>query len=119
MRGTGITFTEIETTIYQPGAGSGTRRYRGTWRLDAQDQFRIPLVSSLSCHPSFDSCLGTNVPIRLWRIRMSGTDDRGQPATAVIDLSLPADPPSPPATTSKSVREITLVPPTPSLPPAR
>ncbi len=119
VRGTGITFTEIETTIYQPGTGSGTSRYRGTWRLDAQDQFRIPLVSSLWCHPSFDSCSGPNVPIPLWRIRMSGTDDRGQPTTAVIDLSLPADPPSPPATTSKSVRGISLVPPKPSPPPAR
>jgi hypothetical protein len=64
-------------------------------------------------------CSGTQVPIPLWQVRMSGTDDRGQPVTTVIDLSLPPDPPATPATTSKSVREITLAPPKPGQTPAR
>ena len=58
-----------------------------------------------------DACVGPNVPIPLWRIVMEGTDDRGQAVKALIDLTLPAGPPSPPQTTSKSVRAITLVPP--------
>lgn len=119
VRGIGITFTEIETAIYQPGTGSGSSRYKGSWRLGPEDQFRIPLVSSLACHPSFDACGGSTVPTPLWRVRMSGTDDRNRSASVVIDLTLPADPPSPPATTSKSVRAITLVPPKPAVPPSR
>ena len=118
VRGTGLTFNEIETTLYQPGTIPWSARYRGTWRLDANDQFRIPLGSSLACHPG-SVCSGPNVPIPLWRIRMSGTDDEGQPVSTVIDLSLPADPPVAPVTTSKSVRGIVLVPPKPSQPPAR
>lgn len=110
VRGAGLTFNEIETTLYQPGTIPWSARYRGTWRLDANDQFRIPLGSTLACHPG-SVCSGPNVPIPLWQIRMKGTDDGGQTATTVIDLSLPADPPSPPVTTSKSVRGITLVPP--------
>jgi hypothetical protein len=116
----GLTFNEIETIVYQPGTTPWSARYRGSWPLTANDQFRISLGSSLSCHPtSGGMCSGSNVPIPLWRIRMSGTDIRNQPATVVIDLSLPADPPSPPATTSKSVRAITLVPPKPTVPPTK
>src|SRR5207245_4551638 len=52
VRGTAVTFNEIEMTIYQPGVDAWTGRYRGNWRLEAKDQFRIPLVSGLFCHPS-------------------------------------------------------------------
>jgi len=118
--GVGLTLNEIETFIYQPGTTAWSARYRGNWRLDANDQFRIPLQSTLSCSPtSGGMCSGANVPIPLWRIRMTGTDDRSQPVAVVIDLSLPADPPSPPATTSKSVRAITLTPPKPAVPPTK
>jgi len=110
-RGTAITFNEIEWTIYQPGTASGTARYRGSWKLDARDQFRIPLQSTLSCGFSFDFCTGTTVPIPLYQVIMRGTDERGRAVSTVIDLALPADPPSPPQTTSKSVRAIELVPP--------
>src|SRR5690242_16368993 len=41
--GTGLTFNEIQIAIYQPGTGSWSGRYRGVWRLDPNDQFRIPL----------------------------------------------------------------------------
>jgi hypothetical protein len=117
--GTGVTFNEIQTAIYQPGTGSGGTRFRGVWRLDANDEFRIPLQSTLSCHPTAGNCLGPNVPIPLWRIRMNGTDDRKQPVAVVIDLTLPADPPAPPTTTSKSVRAISLTPPTQAGPPTK
>lgn len=119
IRGTGFTFNEIETTIYQPGTTSWTGRYRGVWRLDSNDQFRIPLTSTLTCHPTGGGmCTGTTVPIPLWQIRMTGTDDRGQPAGVVIDLTLPADPPSSPAKAT-SIRSITLVPPKPGQTPGR
>jgi len=112
IRGAAVTFNEIETTTYQPGIGPWTGKYRGSWRLEAGDQFRIPLESSIVCHPtSGGTCLGTNVPIPLWRITMGGTDDNGRPVRTITDLSLPPDPPSPPQTTSTSVRGIDLVPP--------
>src|SRR5437763_10580304 len=46
IRGAAVTFNEIETTIYQPGIGPWTGKYRGSWRLEAGDQFSIPLESS-------------------------------------------------------------------------
>jgi hypothetical protein len=111
-RGIPVTFDEIETTVYQPGASPWTGRYQGSWKLDAREEFRIPLSSTLFCHPSADSCGGPSVPIPLWQILMRGMDDRGQAVRTVIDLSLPADPPSTlETTTSKSVRAITLDPP--------
>jgi hypothetical protein len=113
LRGTGLTFTEIETQTYQPGIIPGMARYRGSWRLGLLDEFRIPLEASLTCHPSADSCSGTNVPIPLWRIQMTGRDDRDRAVTVVIDITLPPDPPTPPVRTSKSARAITLVPPKP------
>ena len=109
-RGVAVTFKEIETTIYQPGTMPWSGRFNGSWTLEARDQFRIPLYSSLGCGVSFDGCDGPNVPIPLWRIVMQGTDERGQAVKAVIDLSLPAAPPAVPVKTSRSVREITLVP---------
>jgi len=109
-RGLAVTFNEIETTIYQPGTMPWTGRFPGSWKLDARDQFRIPLFSTLSCGFSFDFCGGPTVPIPLWRVVMRGTDERGQAVSAVIDLSLPPDPPAVPESTSKSVRAITLVP---------
>ena len=119
-RGIPVVFTDIETTIYQPGVTPWTGRFRGSWHLGANEQFRIPLVSTIYCHPTGGGmCSGTQVPIPLWQIRMTGTDNGGQPVTTVIDLSLPPDPPPTPATTSKSVREITLVPPRSGQTPAR
>lgn len=108
VRGTGITFTEIELAIYQPGITPYTARYRGTWRLDASDAFRIPLSSTITCPGGEGECSGSSVPIPLWQIVMHGKDDGGQPVKAAIDLSLPADPPAPSQTTSKSVRPIRL-----------
>src|SRR6266513_2481281 len=112
IRGAAVTFNEIETTVYQPGIGPWTGKYLGSWRLEAGDQFRIPLQSSIVCHPvAGGTCLGTNVPIPLWRITLGGTEDNGRPVRTILDLSLPPDPPSPPQTTSTSIRGIDLVPP--------
>ena len=87
-RGTAITFSEIERTVYQPGTASGTARYRGSWKLEAHDQFRIPFQSTLSCGLSFDFCTGTTVPIPLYNVIMRGTDERGRAVSTVIDLTL-------------------------------
>jgi hypothetical protein len=110
VRGRALTFDRIETTIYQPGTGSWTGRYQGTWTLAARDRFRIPLQSTLSCHPG-STCTGPNVPIPLWHIVMQGMDGQGQAVRTVIDLSLPADPPvTPERTTPRSVPAIILGP---------
>jgi hypothetical protein len=114
IRGTPVTFSEIETTIYQPGTTSWTGRYRGQWTLEARDQFRIPLESTLSCPATAGGlCSGANVPIPLWQIVMRGVDGRGSPITTVFDLSLPADPSSSPGAGSKGIRAIELMPPKP------
>jgi len=107
-RGTGLTFDEIVTTIYQPGVGPWTGTYQGTWPLGAHDAFRIPLQSTISCLSTTPNCSGPNVPIPLWRVTLTGKDENARPVKAVIDLSLPADPPVSTDNTSQSVRPIKL-----------
>jgi len=107
-RGTGVTFNEIVTTIYQPGLGPWTGTYQGNWRLDPHAGFRLPLQSTISCLSTTPNCLGTNVPIPLWRITLSGKDDTNRAVKSVIDLSLPADPPPSMDTTAQSVPPISL-----------
>jgi hypothetical protein len=107
-RGTGITFDEIVTTIYQPGVGPWTGTYPGTWRLEPRAAFRLPLQSTISCLSTTPNCLGTNVPVPLWRITMSGRDDQQRPVKAVMDLSLPADPPPSPDTAAQAAPFIKL-----------
>jgi hypothetical protein len=106
-RGTSLTFEDIVMTIYQPGVGPWTGRYKGSWPLAAGDEFRIPLQSTISCASGY-SCLGTNVPTPLWRITLSGKDGEARPVKSVIDITLPADPPDTPAHTSQNVRPIGL-----------
>ena len=107
-RGTKLTFSEIKTTIYQPGIGPWTGTYQGSWPLAAGDEFRIPLQSTISCPGNSTSCLGTNVPIPLWRITLTGSDANARPVKTIIDVTLPADPPPSASETSRSVRPIKL-----------
>ena len=107
-RGHSLTFNEIVTTIYQPGIGPWTGTYPGEWRLGAGEAFRVPLQSTISCAPNTQSCLGTNVPIPLWRIKMSGKDEKDRPVKAVIDLTLPGDPPPSSDRSSDAVPPIKL-----------
>jgi len=107
-RGSPLTFNEIVTTIYQPGVGPWTGTYRGNWKLGPREAFRVPLQSTISCLPTTQSCLGTNVPVPLWRITMTGTDANAKPVKAVMDLSLPADPPPSSDRSSDAVPPISL-----------
>ena len=90
-----VTFTEMERHLYQPGTGTSSGTHRGTWTIPAGGVLRIPMWSSLRCGSGEGTCLGTLMPIPLWRIILAGTDDAGRPVRAVIDLRLPADPPAP------------------------
>ena len=108
MQGTGMVFNEIQTTIYQPGTSPWSGTYNGAWRLEANGQMRIPLVSSLSCHPSADSCGGPNVPAPLLQVILSGKSDQDRRVRIVIDITLPPDPPATPVATSKSVPATSL-----------
>ena len=118
-RGTAITFNEIKTTVYQPNVTPWSPLYRGVWELPANDTFRIPLGVSITCPHVSPNCGGANVPIPLWRIVMTGQSAAGEPVRYVIDLRMPADPPSPPAVTATSVRAISLTPPRPPVPAAQ
>jgi hypothetical protein len=109
-RGVGITFNEIRTAIYQPGTGSGGATYRGAWTLPANGAFRIPLSSSLGCPSGVDICLGTGVPIPLWKITLIGTDDAGGAVREVVDLRMPPDPPPSPVKRAESIPAISLAP---------
>lgn len=108
MRGATLRFNEIVTTIYQPGLGPWTGTYRGDWKLGPREAFRLPLQSTISCVSAVPNCQGTNVPVPLWRITMTGTDDKAQPVKAVIDLTLPADPPPSTDRSSDAVPPISL-----------
>jgi len=111
-QGTGLVFNEIQTTVYQPGAGSGTATYNGVWRLEANGRMRIPLESTLVCHFSAGgACGGSNVPIPMWRLILRGRSDQNHTVTIPIDMTLPADPPATPVVTSKSVPAIELAKP--------
>ena len=118
-RGTALTFNEIKTTVYQPGVAPWSPLYRGVWELPANDTFRIPLSVTIRCPGLSTSCLGTNVPIPLWRIIMTGRSAGGEPVRFVIDLRLPADPPSPPPVTAASIRAISLTSPRAPVPAAQ
>ena len=107
-RGSTIKFNEIVTTIYQPGVGPWTGTYQGDWPLGPREAFRVPLQSTISCLSTTPNCLGTNVPVPLWRITMTGTDDQARPVKAVMDLSLPADPPASTDRSSDAVPPIRL-----------
>jgi hypothetical protein len=107
-QGASLTFNEIVTTIYQPGLNSWTGTYRGDWKLGPRDAFRVPLQSTISCPRTEGNCVGTNVPIPLWRITLTGMDDKAKPVKAVIDLSLPADPPPSTDRSSDAVPPIKL-----------
>lgn len=110
-RGTALTFNEIKTAVYQPNVNSWSPLYRGVWELPANDTFRIPLTVSLSCPHVVPNCQGPNVPIPLWQITMTGRSATGEPVRFVIDLRMPADPPSPPLVTATSIRTISLTAP--------
>ena len=71
-------------------------RFRGVWRLPAFDH---SASSGLDC--SGRDVANHDEPNRR----------QGQPVEVVIDLSLPANPPSPPEKTSMSIRAITLTAP--------
>ena len=107
-RGTPVTFNELITTIYQPGVGPWTGTYRGEWKLGPHEAFRVPLQSTISCLSTTPNCLGSNVPVPLWRITLSGSDGNARPVKAVMDLSLPADPPPSSDRSSDAVPPISL-----------
>jgi uncharacterized protein YceK len=88
-----ITFTEMERKLYQPGTGSHVATTKGQWVVPAGLTLRLPMWSSLRCGGVEGNCSGTLMPIPLWKITFTGTDESGQDVRAVIDLRLPADPP--------------------------
>jgi hypothetical protein len=87
-----VTFTEIRRELYQPGTGSYSDVLRGSWTIPARGQLQLPMWSSLRCHGLGEGCTVSQVPIPLWRITLTGTDDAGRDVRAVVELRLPADP---------------------------
>lgn len=88
-----VAFTEMERHLYQPGTGTSSGTDKGAWTIPAGGQLRIPMWSSLRCQGLGEGCAGSTVPIPLWKITLSGTDDAGRSVRTVINLRLPADPP--------------------------
>jgi hypothetical protein len=104
--GVALSFNEIRMLLGQPGAGAWSATYNGVWRLAAHGQMRIPLSSSLRCGPGEGTCLGPDVPIPMWRITLTGKTESGRSVEIIVDARFPADPPSPPTVSSKSVPAI-------------
>ena len=110
-RGVTLTFNEIKTTVYQPGINPWSAVYRGAWELPANDAFKIPLSVSLSCPHVSPNCGGSNVPIPLWQITMTGRSAGADPVRVVIDLRMPPDPPPAASSTASAIRAISLAAP--------
>jgi len=87
LQGRELVFNEIETTVYQPGTRPWSPVYRGKWKLPAHGELRIPLATTLACRGPEGNCSGPNVPMPLWQITLTGTDDRDEPIRLVIDLT--------------------------------
>ena len=114
-QGVGMQIARIDWAVHQPGVGPawGTLSCEKTmvqsspavnpayvsrakcapdwraWRLPANGELHLPFTSGIFCpHPPY--CVGGPPSvIPLWRVTLTGTDDRNQPVRAVIDIALP------------------------------
>jgi len=105
-RGVGMQITKIEWAVDQPRVGgiwgilacshmtmvlygdtpSCGPNWKG-WRLDANDELRLPLQSSIA---ACTLCPSPPAVIPLWRVTVTGTDDHGQAVREIINIRLPA-----------------------------
>jgi hypothetical protein len=88
-RGTGLTFTTLHQAISQHGVQPVSTQQTGRWRLQPHGELHIPISFSWYCPQAFEGCARV-VGAPRWVITLSGSDDRGQPVTAIIEVSPPA-----------------------------
>lgn len=90
-QGTAITFTKVAYTIDSgPALLPFSSEQPGHWELRPYRELRWPLSSSYHC-PASD-CMNPGAVAPVWHIILTGTDDKGRPVRAVIDLKLPYNP---------------------------
>lgn len=88
--GIGITFTELQQTVFQHGVlQSAARQQTGRWRLRPKGELRVPLAFSWYC-PILPCDQVHGAP--WWHITITGTDDRGQPVKLTLDVAPPPVP---------------------------
>jgi len=93
-QGSAITFTQLDYNIYHPGIDLIPTSERATiaWKLRPHSELRQLFYSSPYC--SVARCTKSGRLTPWWHIRLTGTDDRGQPVRVGIDLAWPSHPPA-------------------------
>ena len=92
-QGSGITFTQLDSTTYPPGFAvlPTSERTAIFWKLRPYGELRQFFYSSPCCFEARFGIQGRLAPA--WHILLTGTNNHGQPVRLVIDLSLPPQPP--------------------------
>lgn len=86
--GTGMTLTKMRGSVFQHGVSPASLEHTGQWRLGPDGELRAPFGFSWYCPEQFDGC-GATAGTPQWKIILTGSDDRGQPVTAVIEIIAP------------------------------
>lgn len=86
--GTGMTFTKMQQSIFQHGVNPVSTQHTGRWHLRPHGELHVPFSFSWYCPQAFELCGGA-VGAPRWEITLTGSDDRGQPVTAVIEVAPP------------------------------
>jgi hypothetical protein len=83
-----MTFTTLHQAISQQGVHPVSTQQTGRWRLRPHGELHIPFSFAWYCPQAFEVCVGA-VGAPHWEITLRGSDDRGQPVTAVIEVTPP------------------------------
>ena len=89
-QGTGITFTQLDTTVHQLDIAPVSSSLAGKWKLRPLGELRWPLSFYIYCM-GFELCEEPNL-FPSYEIVLTGTDTQGQPMRVTANLRLPPNP---------------------------
>jgi hypothetical protein len=92
-QGTPITFTYRKDTIYASNITVLNSEDRTiNLRFRPHEERRFPLTFSWSCAGGIGDCRDPGSVAPMWTINLTGTDEKGNPVKAVINIKLPHNP---------------------------